>query len=537
MPSGSHLPGSHPPGRPAWSRPPGSDPPPQASGRPPGSDPPAPPASGRPPGAGLPPEFKRALVIGLGHSGISAALALTAAGVEVVAVERRQAADEAKKLSAAGVKEVMLGVDSSSAAELVTSVNLVVPSPGVPERAAVLLRAREEGLPIWSEPEVGWRLAPRRLVAITGTNGKTSVTELVTAMLKAAGVEAIACGNIGLPFTTAANASPTDATLVAELSSFQLRFTDRLRPEIGVLLNLAPDHLDWHGDFAAYAAAKGRLWQAQRGQDWAVGNAEDLAASALVRTAAPGRVAWTSARKVPEVGVGVAGRQLVARLPSHEGPLLRLPDVPAPAPHHNDNLAAAAAAALLAGAEAAAVAEAARKFRPGRHRLEVVALGGGVTWVDDSKATNPHAAAAALRAFRGPPVPGTRSLVWIAGGQAKGVDLAPLGPELDAVRHAVFLGEAAEQLAEVAKTRNLPVSYADSVEEAVAVAARVAVAGDTVLLSPACASLDQFHDYAERGERFAAAALQAAAAAAGEGPKARRGTAKARIRKTDDGDG
>ncbi|MDQ4129486.1 MAG: Mur ligase family protein, partial [Actinomycetota bacterium] len=212
------------------------------------------------PRGGLPPEFQRALVVGLGRSGTSAAQALATAGVEVVAVERRQAADEVGRLLAAGVKEVLLGLDSAAAAELVPTVDLVVPSPGVPEHDPVLRRATEAGLAIWSEPEVGWRLAPCRLVAITGTNGKTSVTELVTAMLEAAGEEATACGNIGHPFTTAAIASPPATTLVAELSSFQLRFTDLLRPEIGVLLNLAPDHLDWHGDFTAYAAAKGRLW-------------------------------------------------------------------------------------------------------------------------------------------------------------------------------------------------------------------------------------------------------------------------------------
>ncbi|MFN2557749.1 MAG: UDP-N-acetylmuramoyl-L-alanine--D-glutamate ligase [Nitriliruptorales bacterium] len=490
MASGTHPSGYHPPG-------------PPASGRPPRFHPPGPPASGR---RGLPPELRRALVVGLGRSGTSAARALAAAGVEVLAVERRQSAEEARELTTAGVKEVLLGVDGSAAAELVPSVDLVVPSPGVPERSAVLHQANSEGLPIWSEPELGWRLAPRRLVAITGTNGKTSVTELVTAMLHAAGVDATACGNIGHPFTTAATTSPPESVLVAELSSFQLRFADTLRPDIGVLLNLAPDHLDWHGDFTAYAAAKAHLWQAQGKQDWAVGNADDAAASALVRTSAPGRVAWTSSRGVPKVGVGVVEHRLVSRLEAHEGPLLPLTDLPSQAPHHIGNVAAAAAAALLAGAEAAAVAEAARRFRPGRHRLEVVALGGGVTWVDDSKATNPHAAAAALRAFRG----ATPSVVWIAGGQSKGVDLAPLAHELAPVRHAIFIGEAAERLVEVAGTRDLTVNRADSIEEAVTIAARVAIPGDTVLLAPACSSFDQFRDYAERGERFAAAARVAA---------------------------
>lgn len=477
------------------------------------------------PEVGFPPELRRALVVGLGYSGAAAARALAAAGLRVIATERRRESEETRTLTAAGTTEVLLGVDAHAAAALVEDVDVVVPSPGIPEHAAVLRRAIERGLPVWSEPEVGWRLAPRRLVAITGTNGKTSVTELVTAMLTAAGVDATACGNIGHPFTAAATASAPGAMLVAELSSFQLRFAHSLRPRIGVLLNLAPDHLDWHSDFAAYAAAKGRLWQAQHREDWAVGNAEDPAAAALVRSAAPGRVAWTSAISVPEVGVGVTGQELVARLPSHEGPLLRLQELPSVAPHHVGNVAAAAAVALLAGAEGAAVAGAARTFRPGRHRLEIVALGGGVTWVDDSKATNPHAAAAALRSFRHDDSP---TVVWIAGGQAKGVDLAPLGAELAAVRHAVLIGEAADELAEVAATRNLPTSRADSIEEAVAVAARVAAAGDTVLLAPGCASFDQFHDYAERGDRFAAAARGATKTATKAG-----GTS----RKTDDGDG
>ncbi len=351
---------------------------------------------------------------------------------------------------------------------------------------------------MWSEPELGFRLAPRRLVAITGTNGKTSVTELTAAVLAAGGLDAVACGNIGTPFTEAALAAGPDAVLVAELSSFQLRFCHQLRPEVGVLLNLAPDHLDWHGGFEAYGAAKARLWQAQEPGDWAVHNDEDDVTRVLADLHAPAGRAAFAGGSLPAVGVGVEDGTVRSTLPGHEGDVVALADLTLTAPHHLANLAAAATVGLLLDVAPSDVAAAAVAFRPGRHRVERVAEVDGVTYVDDSKATNAHAAAAALASFD--------AIVWIAGGIAKGVDLSVLGDHLGGVRAAVVIGEAADDLARVCQARGVPVRRATSMEAAVLAARDLARPGDTVLLAPACSSFDMFRDYADRGDRFAAAA-------------------------------
>ncbi len=450
--------------------------------------------------AGALPGVRRALVIGVGRSGLAAVRALAAAGCTVVAVDERAdapGADEARALGA----DVHVGADPL---DHLVDVDLVVPSPGVPETATVLRTALEAGTPVWSEPELGWRLHPRRLVAITGTNGKTSVTELTTRMLAGAGLDAVACGNIGNAFTDAAATAAADAVLVAELSSFQLRFCDALRPVVGVLLNLAPDHLDWHPSFEAYGAAKARLWQAQTDGDWAVVNHDDPTTLSLAERWAPaGRAAFSSQAVVGDDDavagphVGWEGSTLVARLPEHRGAVLDAGELTIDAPHHRANVAAAACAALLAGAPIEAVANAARSFRPGRHRVEHVATIGGVDFVDDSKATNPHAAAAALHAFE--------RIVWIAGGLAKGVDLGLLDDHLDRVRHAVAIGQAADEVVAVCAGAGVGVERASSMDDAVRAAARAAGPGDTVLLAPACASFDMFADYADRGEKFAAA--------------------------------
>lgn len=445
------------------------------------------------------PALDRALVVGLGRSGVPVVRALLDTGVEVVAADSNR--EVSLPPAIARRVELHVGATDDAVAGLVDGVDLVVPSPGVPEGAPVLGRALDRSVTVWSEPELGYRLAPRQIIGVTGTNGKTTVTELTAKMLADRDRPVIACGNIGNVFTDAARSSPGDALLVAELSSFQLRFVDALHPAVGVLLNLAPDHLDWHADMESYAAAKARIWAAQGGDDWAVGNADEPRSADLVRRHAPGRVAWVSADRVPAVGVGVADGVLTADLPTFDGPLLAVDELPLAAPHHIANVAAAAAAALLAGADPAPVAAAARRFRPGAHRLELVGERGGVRYVDDSKATNPHAAVAALRAT----ADGTGGIVWIAGGLAKGLDLRPLGAALAAVRHVVLIGAAADRLGELAGEHGVPATRAATMEEAVRAAADHAEPGDTVLLAPACASFDQFVDYADRGDRFAAA--------------------------------
>jgi len=460
----------------------------------------------------VPLEVARALVVGTGASGLAAARLLAAADVEVVLVDERAPTEpgEAERLAADLGVEVVLG---RRAVEVLDDrVELVVPSPGVPETAPVFAAAAAAGVAVWSEPELALRRHPRRLLAVTGTNGKTTTTELLAAMVAAGGTQALACGNIGLPLSAAAPASGPDAVLVAELSSFQLRFTHRLRPEVAVLLNLADDHLDWHRDRASYHAAKARIFAAQDARQWAVAGLDDPVVVALRDDSGGGRPAGFSATGPAPVGVGwrADGGQgrLVSSVPGSEGDLLEVaalaPDGGGVPVHRTANVAAAATAALLAGVPAEAVVRAGTTHRPGPHRFETVAIDPrGVRYVNDSKATNVHAAQASLAAA-GP-------TVWIAGGLAKGVDLAPLAGALDEVHDAVLIGAAAEQLAALCRGAGVEVHHADGLDAAVGLAARLAAPGDTVLLAPACASFDQFSSYAHRGEVFTAAARRVAA--------------------------
>ncbi len=460
-------------------------------------------------------EVGRALVVGAGASGLAAARLLVGAGAEVMLVDERAREDADAAVAAARNTgaEVVFG---RRAVEVFTpGFDLVVPSPGVPEHAEVFAAVAAAGTRVWSEPELALRRFPRRLLAVTGTNGKTSTTELLTAMCVAGGVDARACGNIGLPLSDAAAASDADATLVAELSSFQLRFTSTLAPEVAVLLNVAPDHLDWHRDLDSYHAAKARIFAWQRDDQWAVASEDDAVARALRDGTGPGRPAGFSAEHPVAVGVGrqddAGGAVLAATIEGRTQPLLSIAELApdgGPVPVHRvANVAAAATAALLAGISPVAVTAAAVATLPGRHRFEVVATDRrGVRFVDDSKATNVHAAMASL-ASAGP-------AVWIGGGLAKGVDLRPLGAALGDVHDAVLIGTAAEELSEVCAAAGVPAQQVPDLDTAVAVAARLAAPGETVLLAPACASFDQFDSYAQRGEVFTSAARRAAAGGA-----------------------
>jgi UDP-N-acetylmuramoylalanine--D-glutamate ligase len=367
---------------------------------------------------------------------------------------------------------------------------VVVTSPGVPPSAEVLGWAAARDLPIWSEMELGARLVDVPYLAVTGTNGKTTTTGMLASILTAAGMDAVACGNVGYPFTEAAR-DPHDV-LVVEVSSFQLEHQTSFHPRVSVLLNLAPDHLDHHGSLRAYGEAKARVFAAQTGDDVHVGNRDDPAAEAVSRTARCDRV-WFRAGPPQEGEVGYVDGTLGSRI----GPAARLGAAVSERPGVRADAAAAAACALAFGVEPQAVRDGLVAFRPQPHRGEEIAVVDGVRFVDDSKATNVHAALAAID--------GVRDAVLIAGGRAKGQDLRPLATRADRLRAVVALGESAPQVAEVFAGL-VPVSLAGSIEDAVAMAMRASEPGSVVLLAPACASWDQFRDYAERGERFAAAA-------------------------------
>lgn len=442
------------------------------------------------------------LVAGVGLSGRAAALALARRGREVLAVDARQGAAEqrvAAELTAAGVR-VTLGV---AGPRLPRRCALVVTSPGWRPEHPLLVAAARAGTEVIGEVELAWRLRPAGAapwLGITGTNGKTTTTRMAAAILAAAGRRVLAAGNVGLPAVEAVLADPAPEVLVVELSSFQLHWSTSVRCAAAALLNLAQDHLDWHGSFDRYAAAKQRIFSG----GVAIGNADDpLVAAGLA--AAPGRrVSFTLS--APGAGqLGLLDGQLVDRAFAEGEPLASRDDVTLPGPHHLANALAAAALARSVGVPANAVAAGLAGLRAEPHRGEVVGRVRGVAYVDDSKATNPHAAAASLTAHQ--------RVVWIVGGLLKGADLAPAVQAAgDRLRAAVVIGlDRRPVLASLARhAPNLPVVEVAATDtggmaEAVRAAARLAVPGDTVLLAPAAASMDMFRDYAERGVAFAAA--------------------------------
>jgi len=442
---------------------------------------------------------ERVVVVGAGVAGAGAARVLVAEGARVLVSEAKPASEVVAiaELEAAGV-EVRTGGHDPSHLEHAT---LMVVGPGVRPDAEVVRWARERGLRVWGEMELGARLARASYVGVTGTNGKTTVTSMVEACLRAAGRDALACGNIGLSFPEAV--LEDHDVFVVEVSSFQLALQESFHPSISVLLNVAPDHLDWHGGYEAYVEAKRRIHEHQTGADVHIGNRDDPV-SAEISAAAHCEIRWFRHGSPQEGEVGYEGEELVARV----GGFHRLGPIEARSAGYREDAAAAAAVALASGADPASVATALDSFHPGPHRGEVVATVDGVRFVDNSKATNVHAAAAAIDA--------AGSVVLIAGGRAKGADLSPLRDHAARVRAVVAIGESAREVVEVFDGV-APVVTADSIEDAVRAAFGAADVGDTVLLAPACASWDQFRDYAERGDRFVAAARSLRAEAGARG--------------------
>jgi UDP-N-acetylmuramoylalanine--D-glutamate ligase len=441
------------------------------------------------------------LVVGAGLSGEAAALALLAAGA-LVTLTAPVATPGTERLAGAGVR-VSLGLDAPPA-----GTGLVVTSPGLRPTDPLLRAAEDAGIEVVGEVELAWRLRPAGgadWLALTGTNGKTTTVRMLESMLLAAGLRAVACGNVGLPVTRAALADPPYQVLAVELSSFQLYRAPTVRAAAGAVLNLAPDHLDWHGSLAGYAAAKARIWSG----GVAIGNADDPAVAAML-VDAPGRhVTFTLGE--PAAGqLGVSGNALVDNAFGAGVVLSTVDEVRPAGPHNVANALAAAALARSHGVPAGAVAAGLRSFVPDRHRNEYVTTVGGVAYVDDSKATNPHAAGASLGAYP--------SVVWVAGGQLKGADVDGLvAAHAHRLSGAVLLGQDRALLAQAIARHapDLPLIEVASTDdgamlEVVRAAAGLARPGDTVLLAPAGASWDMFSDYRARAAAFVAAVHQLA---------------------------
>jgi UDP-N-acetylmuramoylalanine--D-glutamate ligase len=416
----------------------------------------------------------RTLILGAGVSGRAAARLATRLGHRVVVYDRDTVTDLGGLAVVCGTWDPLL----------LDGVDLVVASPGFGERSPAITDALEAGIEVIGEVEFAWREIDVPTVAVTGTNGKTTVTALIADMLNASGMRAPALGNIGDPVSDW-TADPPDV-LVVEMSSFQLRFIDRFHCDVAVVTNVAADHLDWHGSVAGYRAAKARIVENQGTDDLVVFDGLDAGASDVAARSAATGVAVAADGSRP---LGVVGEHLV-----WEGVSVPLSSLQVDDPVFHTDLALAGVAALAMGAGPDAVAGVAKAFRPSGHRRELVHEARGVRWIDDSKATNPHAALASISAFD--------SVVLIAGGLAKGLDVAPLATAAG-VRHVVAIGESAPVLLAAAAERG---HAAASMEEACRIARRLAVAGDVVLLAPGCASFDMFDSYGARGDAFAAAA-------------------------------
>jgi UDP-N-acetylmuramoylalanine--D-glutamate ligase len=405
---------------------------------------------------------RRALVVGLARSGEAAALALARRGVPTVGADRAVELDTGR-LAESGV-EVHLGSEEE---RLLEDVELLIKSPGVPGDSPLPAAARAHGIPIWSEVELGFRLLRNPFIGVTGTNGKTTTSELLGAIFRAAGRPVAVAGNVGRPLTGLDGALAADAWIVCELSSFQLEDVHRLRPRIAVLLNLEPDHLDRHATYDAYRDAKLRVFHNQTEADTAV---------------------------VPRGFGGVPGG--ADRVEFHADD-----DLPAepliPGEHNRENAAAATAAARAAGIDDDAIAEALHTFPGVEHRLELVAEIDGVRFVNDSKATNTAAARRGIAAYAGQP------LRLILGGSLKGESFDELAEGLPpSVLSIDLIGEASDDIAGALDRAGRTYRRSEDLAIAVGAAAGDAEPGDVVLLSPACASYDQFRDFEERGETF-----------------------------------
>ncbi|WKN50084.1 UDP-N-acetylmuramoyl-L-alanine--D-glutamate ligase [Nocardioides sp. Arc9.136] len=463
----------------------------------------------------------RTVVAGFGVSGFAAADNLLHLGASVTALDESAAGKE-EKAELLEVLGASIRLEQGATAVLPDDVDVLVTSPGWRPDAPLLAQARDRGVPVWGEVELAWRLRdPERPVpwlAVTGTNGKTTTVQMLDSILRAAGLRSVAAGNVGLPLVEAVmDPTPYDVMAV-ELSSFQLHYTRSMAAESAAVLNLAEDHLDWYDGpdpMRAYAADKGRIYDGV--ERACVYNVADPETERLVREADVQEGARAIGFTLGMPGVGMLGvvedilvdRAFIEERGTSAAELCTVADLASPAPHVVANALAAAALARAHGVSQQAVRDGLRAFRPDGHRIALVAEHDGIAWVDDSKATNPHAAQSSLQAYD--------PVVWVAGGLAKGARFDDLVRAVrDRLRGVVLLGRDRAVIAEALARHAPDVPVIDvgagetgpeqaPMERVVEAAAVLARPGDTVLLAPGCASMDLFASYADRGEQFAAA--------------------------------
>jgi UDP-N-acetylmuramoylalanine--D-glutamate ligase len=447
----------------------------------------------------------RIAVLGLGQSGTAVvrwALARRSAGEDAFVAAFVEHDSDALRAAAEGLRglgaEVTLG--TNEVPDL--GFDLVVASPGIPPARPIMVSARRLGVPVISEVELAYRIASAPFVAVTGTNGKTTVTALVAHLLRAGGRRAVAVGNIGglgTPAITAAAECDPDTILVCECSSFQLALTVDFRPTVSVLLNITPDHTDWHGSMDAYVADKARVFANQGPGDTAVIDVDDAGSAAFADPVGRSGAAVVRVSRSHALGSGAYVQDGILTLDTAAGPepLVRADELLIRGDHNISNALAAAAAASAMGVPPEALRAGLRDFAPIEHRLEPAGVIGGVEYVNDSKATNPDAVLKALTAFD------DRPLIVLLGGRNKGNDFGALADACAArCRMVVLYGESAPDLEAAFALRDVPSVSADGLATAVRAAADAARPGDVVVLSPACASFDEFTDYEHRGRVF-----------------------------------
>lgn len=464
----------------------------------------------------------RVLVYGLGVSGFSAADTLHELGADVLVVADKADEKLVDVLDVLGVRH-KIAQDHSQALDSVKVFNpeLVIISPGIRPDNALLLELTALGAQVWTDIDLAWRLRDKHGIAsqwicITGTNGKTTVTQLVEAMLHSGGIRAAACGNIGIPILDVIRDPAAFEVLVVELSSFQLHYLGHIEPLVSAVLNIADDHLDWHGSFDAYAQTKAKVYNntsicclynagdklTEQLVAKSKGTEQAQAVGFTVNTPAPNEIGWVENLLVDRAFIeDPAVAEELATLEDLE-------KIPVIGPHLMSNVAAAAAMARAVGVQSAEIKKALNGFALDSHRIELVLEQDGIRWVDDSKATNPHATAAALATFD--------SVIWVVGGLLKGVDIAPLVKKYAGrVKAAIIIGsdrtpvvQAFDEFAPQIPKFEITCSAELVMQEVIEIAKAHAQSGDVVLLAPAAASMDQFLDYADRGNAFAKAIEQ-----------------------------
>ena len=440
---------------------------------------------------------RRVMVVGLARSGVTAAQLLLRKGAKVTLSDSKPLAEFQGTLDDIAPRCTLHLGERPDA--YVAFQDCVVISPGVPITAPFIGRARELGVPVIGEIELGARETRGLLLAITGTNGKTTTTALVGEIFKATGRDTHVVGNIGYPITTRCDVTTAESVTVAEVSSFQCETMDTFHPHVGAVLNITEDHLNRHGDMATYVAMKRRMLERQTAQDYAVFNAQD----ATCRRMAQGlesRILWFDRIAPVEEGAYVRDGVLTVRMRGVETPVLPVEDIRIPGPHNLENALAAAAMAAAAEVDMTIVAQVLRTFAGVEHRIETVRTLRGVTYINDSKGTNVDSTQKAIATMRAP-------TVLILGGSDKHVDFAPLAHsivESGLIRRVILIGETAGQiehsLRDAGYTAYEHAGY--DFEKCIALCAQQARPGENVLLSPACASFDMFHDFEHRGAEF-----------------------------------